>query len=57
MRKELLHVMSKLYNVRMKLLSVKKKSKETTQCDKRTVIYDVGIAQCEDETVKCEKKK
>ena len=34
-----------------------KKSKGTTQCDKRTVICDVGIAQCDDETIKCEKKK
>ena len=32
------------------------KSKETTECDKRIVIYNVGIAQYEDETVKCEKK-
>ena len=33
------------------------KNKGTTQCDKRTVICDVGIAQCKGETVKCEKKK
>ena len=32
------------------------KSKETTQCDKRTVICDVGISQCEDGAVKCEKR-
>ena len=32
------------------------KSKRTIQCDKRTVICDVGSAQCKDETVKCEKK-
>ena len=33
------------------------KSKGITQCDKRTVTCDVGTAQCEDETVKNEKKK
>ena len=32
------------------------KSKRTTECDKRFVTYDVGIAQCENETVKYEKK-
>ena len=34
----------------------KKKSKETTKCEKRTVTCDVRIVQCKDETVKCEKK-
>ena len=29
------------------------KSKGTTKCEKRTVICDVGTAQCEDEIVKC----
>ena len=28
----------------------------TTKCEKRTVTYDVGTIQCEDETVKREKK-
>ena len=32
------------------------KSKGTAKYDKRTVIYDVGIAQCEDRTIKCDKK-
>ena len=32
------------------------KSKGTTKCEKRTVTYDVGTAQYEDGTVKCEKK-
>ena len=32
------------------------KSRGTTKCDKRTVTCDVGLAQYEDETVKCEKK-
>ena len=44
-RKKLSHVMLELHNVRMKSSNVKKKSKETTKCGKRTVIYDVGIAQ------------
>ena len=38
-------------------IKCEKKNKETTKCEKRTVICDVGIAQCEDEIVKCEKKK
>ena len=32
------------------------KSKGTTKCDKRTVTNDVGNTQCDDGTVKCEKK-
>ena len=32
------------------------KSKETTECEKITVICDVRTAQCKDEIVKCEKK-
>ena len=32
------------------------KKKGTTECDKRIVKYDVEIAQCEDGTVKYEKK-
>ena len=32
------------------------KKKGTTKCDKRTVKYNVGTAQYEDETIKCEKK-
>ena len=28
----------------------------TTKCEKRIVTYDVGAAQCDDGTVKCEKK-
>ena len=34
----------------------KKKSKGTTKYEKRIVTCDVGTAQYEDETVKCEKK-
>ena len=33
------------------------KNKGSTECDKRTVTYDIGTAQCENGTVKCEKKK
>ena len=33
-----------------------RKNKETIKCDKRIVICDIGTAQYEDETVKCEKK-
>ena len=32
------------------------KSKGTTKCEKRTVTYNIGAVQCEDETIKCEKK-
>ena len=28
----------------------------TIECDKSTVAFDVGIAQCDNEIVKCEKK-
>ena len=41
--------------MRMKLSNVRK-IKGNTKCDKRTVICNVEIAQCEDETIKCEKK-
>ena len=33
-----------------------KKNNGTTECDKSTIIRDIGIAQCEDSTIKCEKK-
>ena len=52
MIKELLHVMLELHNVRMKPSNVRKKKKETTIYDKSTV----KCAQCENGTVKCEKK-
>ena len=32
------------------------REKETTKCDKSTVTWDVGAAQFEDDTIKCEKK-
>ena len=56
MRKELSHVMLKLHNVRMEPSNVRKKSKGTTKYEKKTVTRDVGIAQCEDRTIKYEKK-
>ena len=33
------------------------KGKGTTQRDRRIVICDIGTTQCEDETIKYEKKK
>ena len=42
--------------MRMEPLNMRKKSKGTTKCEKRIVTYNVGIAQCKDEIVKCEKK-
>ena len=56
MRKELSHVILELHNVRMEPSNMRKKSKGTTKCEKRIVTYNVGIAQCKDEIVKCEKK-
>ena len=56
MRKEPSHVMLELHNVRMELLNMRKKSKGTTKCKKRIITYDVRTAQCENGTVKCEKK-
>ena len=35
----------------------KKKKKGSTECDKSMVRNDVGTAQCNNETIKCEKKK
>ena len=46
------HVMLELHNVRMKPSSVRKKSKETIQYNKETVICDVGTAQCEKKKVR-----
>ena len=51
------HVMLVLHNVKMVPSNVRKKNKGTTECDKSTVTTcDVGTAQCEDDTIKCEKK-
>ena len=49
--------MLELHNMGMEPSNVrKKKSKGTTKCEKITVTYDVGTAQCEDGTIKYEKK-
>ena len=48
--------MLELHNVKMKLSNMRKKSKETTKCEKRIVTHNIGTAQCEDRTVKYEKK-
>ena len=45
-----------LHNVKMVPSNVRKKNKGTTECDKSTVTYDVSIIQCEDGTIKCDKK-
>ena len=46
-----------LPNVIIEPLNVKKKKKKRTiKCDKSKVTYNVGTTQCEDKTVKCEKK-
>ena len=50
------YVMLLLPNMTMELSNVKeKKNESTTKCDKRTVRYDIGTAQCDNEIVKCEK--
>ena len=45
------NVTLQLHNVRIKSSNVRK-IKETTKCDKRTVTYDIGTTQCDDETIK-----
>ena len=42
--------------MRMESSNVRKKSKETTKCEKKIVTCDVGTVQYEDGTVKCKKK-
>ena len=51
------NVILELYNVRMKSLNVRKKYKRTTKCDKKYCQICVGIAQCDDVTIKCDNKK
>ena len=50
------HVMLVLYNVRM-VPSNMGKNKGIAKYDKSTVTCDVGTTQCEDDTIKYEKKK
>ena len=56
MRKDLSHMILELHNVRMKPSNVRKKSNGTTTCEKKIITYNVRTAQCEDGTIKCEKK-
>ena len=48
--------MLKQHNVRMKSSNVRKKVKEPPNMRKKMIICDVGTAQCENGTVKYEKK-
>ena len=41
----------------MKPSNVRKNSKGTTKCKKKTITFDIGTAQCEDGIVKYKKKK
>ena len=47
-------VMLELHNMRMKPSNMRKKNKGITKCDKRTITCDIGTAQYENETIKCE---
>ena len=42
--------------MRMKLLNMRKKVRESSNVTKKTITCDIEIAQCEDGIVKCEKK-
>ena len=55
MTKVQLHVMLVLHNKMMVSFNVRK-NKRVTKCDKSTVTYAVSTTQCEDGTIKCEKK-
>ena len=44
-----------LLNVTMELSNVRK-NKETIECDKSTITYDISTAQCQDDIIKYEKK-
>ena len=35
---------------------MRKRIRKPPKCDKKTVTFNVGTAQCENETIKCEKK-
>ena len=50
-----------LLNVTMEPSNLRKKNKGTTICEKKkkkkkTIKYDIGTAQCDNGTIKCEKK-
>ena len=48
-----LHVILVLHNVKM-IPSNVRKNKETTECDKSTVICDISTTQYDDGTIKCD---
>ena len=50
------NVMLVIHDVRIVPLNVRKKKRGTLECDKSIFTCDIGIAQCEDSTIKCEKK-
>ena len=54
--KELSYVILKPHNVRIEPSNVRKKKVRELPNVKKTVTCNIGTAQCEDETVKCEKK-
>ena len=56
MTKELLYVMLEPHNVRMKPSNVRKKVREPLNVKKKIVTCDIGTAQCENGTIKYEKK-
>ena len=49
------HVMLVLHNVMM-VPSNARKNNRITECDKIIVTYNVRIAQCDDEIIKCKEK-
>ena len=52
-----LYVMLILPNMIMKSSNIRKKNKGTIECDKSIVTCNVDIAQYENDTIKCVKKK
>ena len=50
------HVMLVLHNMSIVPSNMRKKNKRITECHKSTVTCNVGTAQCEDGTIKYEKK-
>ena len=46
-----------LPNVTLEPSNVRRKKKGTIECNKSTVTYNVDTAQCDNETIKYERKK
>ena len=40
----------------LELHNVRKKNQGTTKCDESTIKYDIGIAEYDNGTIRCEKK-